>query len=80
MQRDVKLKAFANFLFDFFISSSSPAQGRVELPPKGLLAITFQQKRYRNEILFNCQWINNKSVDVYKIEHCPYMREGEGPF
>ena len=31
-----------------------------------------------NEILTNCQWINNKSVDFYKIEHCFYMREGEG--
>ena len=26
----------------------------------------------------NCQWINNKSVDIYKIEHSPYLREGEG--
>ena len=26
----------------------------------------------------NCQWINNKSVDFYKIEHCPYMREEDG--
>ena len=22
--------------------------------------------------------MNNKSVDFYKIEHCPYMREAEG--
>ena len=28
-------------------------------------------------MLANCQWINNKSVDFYKIEHCPYIREGE---
>ena len=33
---------------------------------------------YRNEILADCQWINNKSVDFYKIDCCPYMREGEG--
>ena len=26
----------------------------------------------------NFQWINNKSVDFYKTEHCPYMRDGEG--
>ena len=26
----------------------------------------------------NCQWINNKCVNFYKIEHCRYMREGEG--
>ena len=26
----------------------------------------------------NCQWINSKSVDFYKIEHFPYMKEGEG--
>ena len=25
-----------------------------------------------------CQRINNKSVDFHKIEHCPYMSEGEG--
>ena len=31
-----------------------------------------------NDILSNCQWINNKSVDFYKMEHCPYMREGKG--
>ena len=30
-----------------------------------------------NEILANCQWINNKSVDFSKTKHCPYMREGE---
>ena len=34
--------------------------------------------RYRNEILANCQWINKKYVDFYKIEYCPYIREGEG--
>ena len=26
----------------------------------------------------NCQWINNKYVDLYKLDHCPYMRDGEG--
>ena len=26
----------------------------------------------------NCQWINKRSVDLYKIEHCPYIREGDG--
>ena len=30
------------------------------------------------KMLANCQWINNKSVDFNKIEHCPYMMEGEG--
>ena len=29
-------------------------------------------------MLANCQWINRKSVDFYKIEYCRYMREGEG--
>ena len=33
---------------------------------------------YQNKIVANCQWINNKSVYFYKIEHCPYMREGDG--
>ena len=28
--------------------------------------------------LANCQWINNKSVDFYKFEYCPYIREGDG--
>ena len=26
----------------------------------------------------DCQLINRKSADCYKIEQCPYMREGEG--
>ena len=26
----------------------------------------------------NCQWINKKYVDFYKIEHCPCVREEEG--
>ena len=26
----------------------------------------------------NCQLIKSKSLDFYKIEHCSYMREGEG--
>ena len=26
----------------------------------------------------DCQWINSKFVDFYKIKHCPVMREGEG--
>ena len=30
------------------------------------------------KFLANCQWINDKSIDFYKIEHCQYMREGEG--
>ena len=29
-------------------------------------------------MLANCQLINNKSVDFYKIEHCPCMMKGEG--
>ena len=38
----------------------------------------FNKKIYRNEILANCQWINNKFVDFYKVERCPYLRKGEG--
>ena len=43
------------------------------MSPEMFFAITFS----RNEILANCQWINNKSGDFYKIKHCPYMKEGE---
>ena len=25
----------------------------------------------------DCQWINNKSADFYKIEHCLYLSQGE---
>ena len=36
----------------------------------------FNEKGYRNEILTNCQWVNKKCIDFYKMEHCPYVREG----
>ena len=54
---------------------ASLTQGGLSEPPKGVFAITFKEKRYRNEILRNCQWINNKSVNFYQIEYCFYMRE-----
>ena len=37
----------------------------------------FNKKRYRNEILANCQCINNRSADFNKIENCLYERKHE---
>ena len=47
--------------------------------PQRFFAVIFLTKNrgYRNEILAICQWINNKSIDFNKMQHCPYMREAE---
>ena len=67
----------------YFVNPCAPKGGGVSeylSPPqkKWFSCNNFSKKRYRNDILANYQWINDKSVDFYKIEHCPYMREGEG--
>ena len=46
-------------------------------PPKVFCNTFLTKKKGKIEILGNCQWINNKSVD-YIIKDCSWMREGEG--
>ena len=54
-------------------------------PPKGGgVELTSPNYFYNNFLTKNdiemklCLIVNNRSVDFYKIEHCPYIKKGEG--
>ena len=50
-------------------------------PPRGFCKNSFKTKNIKIKFwLIVNGLINNKSVDFYKIEHCPYMREREGVY